>query len=334
MAKKRTKLAITYFVTILVTAVIILIAGFIMIKTVNSRESVNDIIVTTVTDSGKYEPSVLDNQTTLFIIDTDDRMSATVFILTRLLPSEKRFVIVPIQSDLYVNVGGEQTTLYDIYRRDDVQGAKRAIESACGIPVEKYLKYNGSAFEKMASHFENVNYVFPYSLICEDQKTKETTVIRSGNQQLSPSDLRKVFTFPDFKNGESERAAVIGSIFNDLINTSHTRYQTGLDVTAEGIIGSAVDTDITEYDFDFKKDALNYMIEGTSAGCAELVLPSGTYNSESEYVFDEDFIVALKKWFGLDTFDFSDEPPANNEASTESKTQGLLPEVSSASALS
>lgn len=304
MAKKSTKIAITYVVTILVTVLIIFIVGFFMMKSMNSTSSeLENVEVTSSTEAQDYAPSVLDNQTTLFILDAEERLDGTVFILTRLLPTERRFVVVPLQSDMYVNVNGTETTLYEYFKDNDVMGVKRAIENIFGVTVDKYIKFDKTTFEKAAAHFENVNHVFSYSLIGENELTGETTVIRSGNQTLAPSDLTKAFTYWDYKDGESERMSEIGAIFTDLINNSHTRFQTGMDQIVSGILGLNPDTDITEYDYDFKKDALHYMVDETAGGCAELVLPSGTYDSASRYVIDSEFVDALKKWFSLDMED-------------------------------
>lgn len=320
MAKKSTKIAITYVVTIVVTVLIIFIVGFVMMKSMNrSSEELENVEVTSSTSPEEYVPSVLDNQTTLFILDAEDRIDGTVFILTRLLPSERRFVVVPLQSDMYVNTSGTESTLYEYYKNNDVAGAKQAIQNIFGITIDKYIKFDKTTFEKAAARFENVNHVFSYSLIGENELTGETTVIRSGNQTLSPSDLTKAFTYWDYKDGETERMAEVGAIFTDFINNSHTRYQTGLDQIVSGILGLNPDTDITEYDYEFKKDAIHYMVDDTVSGCAELVLPSGTYDSASRYVIDSDFVSALKKWFSLDMEDLEADI-AQTEISSEDET--------------
>lgn len=327
MANKRMKIMLTYVITIVVTVIVILAAGLIMLKTMSSRESVMDLEVTSA-EPEEYAPSVLDNQTTLFIFDTEDRLNATVFLLTRMLPSERKIIIVPLQSDMYASAGGAEGTLYDIYRSQGVQGAKRAVESVCGLAVEKYMLFDKDGFEKMAAHFETVSYIFPYSLIYENEATGEVTVIREGNEALDAASLRKAFTYPNYKNGEKERSALIGSVTSDIINYSNARFRTNLDQIVSGVLGCCTETDITEYDYDFKKEAMMYMTEREN-GCAETVLPSGQYDEYGRYVLDPDFVSSLKTWFSLDIYS-TEEIPAEENITLMPESDGVLPAAYSA----
>lgn len=329
MAKKSTKIALTYVITIVVTVVVILVVGLITIKTMNRSSGVNDIEVTSSTEPEVYAPSVLDNQTTLFVLDAEDRMTATAFVLTRLLPAEKRLVIVPLQSDMYASVNGTEATLYDFYRNDGIQGAKRAVESVCGLTVEKYMIFGKSSFETMAAHFETVNYVFSDTLIYENETTGEVTVIRSGNCSLDPTTMRKAFTYPNYKNGETGRAALIGTVVTDFINASGKRLRTSMDQIFNGVMNSGAETDITVYDYDFKKEAMQYMADNSSE-CAELVLPSGVYDEGGRYVLDKAFIDSLRSWFSLDLYSFEDAP---SESSSVIDSSSELPVAYSAKVL-
>ncbi|MGN0695158.1 MAG: LCP family protein [Oscillospiraceae bacterium] len=317
MTKKSTKIALTYIITIIVTVAVILTVGLIVIKTTNRSGSVSDIQVTSSTEPEVYTPGVLDNQTTLFILDAEDRMTASAFVLTRLLPSEKRLVIVPLQSDMYATVNGVEGTIYDFYRSEGIQGAKRAVENVCGLTVEKYMIFDKSSFETMAAHFETVNHVFSDTLIYENEKTGEVTVIREGNCSLDPTTMRKAFTYPEYKNGETERAAVIGEIVTDFINSSNERIRTSMDQIFNAIINSGAETDITVYDYDFKKEAMQYMADNSSE-CAELVLPSGVYDAEGRYVLDAAFVDSLRSWFSLDIYgdygSYEDEMPIDSSS--------------------
>lgn len=328
MAKKSTKIALTYVITIVVTVAVIFIVGLIMIKSTNRSSGVNDIQVTSSTEPEVYAPSVLDNQTTLFVLDAEDRMTASAFVLTRLLPSEKRLVIVPLQSDMYASVNGTEGTLYEFYRSDGIQGAKRAVESVCGLTVEKYMIFDKSSFETMAAHFEAVNYVFSDTLIYENENTGEVTVIRSGNCSLDPTTMRKAFTYPNFNNGETERAAVIGSIVTDFVNASGERLRTSMDQIFNGIMNSGAETDITVYDYDFKKEAMQYMVDNSSE-CAELVLPSGIYDDSGRYVLEDAFVDSLKSWFSLDLYSFGSD--SDNSSPIDSSSE--LPAAYSAKVL-
>lgn len=318
MAKKGTKIALTYFITIIVS--ILLIGGvaiFLFSRATHQGPSVADIEVTSSTESpdDEYVPSMLDNQTTLFILDAEDRMSGSVFVLTRMLPSQAKVIIVPLQSDTVVTLNGEEKTLYDHYLTGGVSYARRAVETLCDVSVDKYMKFDKFTFENFAAHFATINYNVPYNLIYENEATGETTVLREGGQAMDPTSMRKIFTFPEFSNGETSRNSVVGTIVTEFLNASKdTRFATGMDPIVETVLQSGVDTDITIYDYEFKKDAMQYTIENCGQ-LAELVMPTGEYDENGAYRLDPNFIKALKSWFAVDMYSF--EASESTDATSE-----------------
>lgn len=307
MAKKGTKIALTYFITIIVS--ILLIGGvavFLFSRATHKGPSVADIEVTSSTEnvSEEYAPSMLDNQTTLFILDAEDRISGSAFVLTRLLPSQTKLLIVPLQSDTMITLNGEEKTLYDHYLTGGVSYARRAVESLCDVSVDKYMKFDKFSFENFVAHFTIVNYTVPYDLIYENEKTGETTVLREGGQAMDPTSMRKLFTYPEFSNGETARNTVIGTIVTEFINSSKdTRFESGIDPIVETVLQSGVDTDITVYDYEFKKEAMQYTIENSNK-LAELVMPTGNYDENGAYRLDADFIKSLRSLFAVDIYSY------------------------------
>ena len=298
MAKKGTKIALTYFITIFISILIIAAAGMIFMKKMLApSQSAADIEVTSSSDEG-YEPTMLDNQTTLFILDAGgDKLSSTVFVLTRLLPSEKSLLIVPLQSDTYANVNGTENTLFGFYEDGGCASLKRAIETDLDTAIDRYMKFDYTNFEKFAAQFAAVNYDIPYALIYEDPATGETTVIRQGGQIMDPTTMLKVFTFPEFKPGETARNAAVGSIVTDFINASvSTRLRTGADAIAQSAIENNTETDISIYDYEFKKEAIQYILDNTDRP-AELIIPSGNYDETGKYVLEDAFVTSLKSRF-------------------------------------
>lgn len=311
MSKKGAKIALTYFITIIASLVIIGGAAFIVLSKVMAEDDpgIAAVEVTTTADSGVYAPTELENRTALFILDAGNKRTSTCFVLARLLPTETKVVIVPLQSDTLCSVNGTEDTLYELYRAGGGQYAKRAVEAACGLSVDKYLKFDKTSFELFATLMGTVNYEAPYSLICEDPDTNEVTVIREGSAALDGVTMRKLFTFPSFKSGETGRAATVGSVVVDVLNSAQeTRLSTGMDQIVETVLKSSVETDIADIDYKTSKKAMQYIVDNSYKG-AELVLPSGKYNSDEEYVLDDEFITSLKTWFGVDMLDYSGSMP-------------------------
>ena len=108
---------------------------------------------------------------------------------------------------------------------------------------------------------------------------------------------------PNFKGGEEYRAKVVGTIAVDLINSGASgMLRDGLDSVFTSVINSDLETDITKYDYDEAKPAIEYVLDATSTP-AQVVIPSGVYDDSKMYVLDDSFVQALPRWFSMDMGD-------------------------------
>ena len=98
MAKKGTKIAVTYIVTILATFVIIggifwILMQNLLFPEVKEQDRPE---IEPLTDTEEYVPSPDDSKTALFIFDSAKRLSGSCFMVVRMAVEDRRLVIMPI----------------------------------------------------------------------------------------------------------------------------------------------------------------------------------------------------------------------------------------------
>ena len=305
MSKRSAKIAATYFLTIIISLVLIGGGGYLVInKYLNKtpdKNGIDDIVI----DDGaaqdtEYAPVFGDGRTILFIYEAEKSQTSTSFLLARFAPADNKAVLVPLQTDIACELDGTANTLYEFYRLGGTSSAKRAVEKFTGLTVDRYLKFTKDSFNTFADFMGNVEYNIPDNLIFQNPSTGESTVIKSGNQILDSNTLRKVMCYPNYSGGEEYRAKVVGNLAAELLNSgSRGILRDSLDSVFTDIINSDIETDITRYDYDEDKPAIEYVLSNTSEP-AQLVIPSGSYNENGCYQLDDTFVDALPRWFAME----------------------------------
>ncbi|MDD6991876.1 MAG: LCP family protein [Oscillospiraceae bacterium] len=305
MSKRSAKIAATYFLTIIMSLLLIGGGGYLFITKYLEKEpetdGMDDIVMQdSSAQNAEYAPVFGDGRTVLFIYEAEKSQTSTSFLLARFAPADNKAVLVPLQTDIACELNGTANTLYEFYRLGGTTEAKKAVEKFTGLTVDKYLKFSKDSFTLFSDFMGNVDYDIPYNLIIENPSTGESTVIKSGNQLLDSNTLRKVMCYPDYNGGEEYRAKVVGNLAAELLNSGcRGILRDGLDTVFTDIINSDIETDITKYDYEEDKPAINYVLENTSAP-AQLVIPSGSYNENGCYQLDEAFVDALPRWFAME----------------------------------
>ena len=301
MAGKSAKIAVTYIVTILATLLIIGGICFLLLEQVlhpAPKEQALPSIEPLVSGS-EYVPKPEDSRTTLFIYDSEKRMNGTCFVVVRMIADYRNLAIMPIPSDTYAKVGGTENSIYEFYRTGGTGKAVSAAESALGIKIDYYLKLDNNSFEALIDIFGGVDFDIPYNLIYTDPATGDETILREGQTYLDSGGLRKVFTFPNYNSGEEYRAKMIGIALTDLVNSNvNSGFSSHIDDYFSVVINSSIETNYTAYDYAEQSDAMKY-VAGSSDRIAQLVTVSGTYNENSLYVLDENFVKAVPEWLGI-----------------------------------
>ena len=304
MSKRSAKIAATYFLTIILSLLLIGGGGYLFIMKYLENEpeqsGIDDIVMDESASGKEYEPIFGEGRTVLFIYEDGKSQTSTNFLLARFAPADNKAVLVPLQTDIACELDGTANTLYEFYRLGGTADAKRAVEKFTGLTVDRYLKFTGSSFAMFADFMGNIQYDIPYNLFFEDTATGKTTVLKSGSQLLDTNTLRKVMCYPDYKGGEEYRAKVVGNLAAELLNSgSRGILRDGLDTVFSDIVNSDIETNITIYDYEDDKPAIAYVLENTSSP-AQLVIPSGTYNENGCYQLDEVFVDSLPRWFAME----------------------------------
>lgn len=300
MAKKGTKIALTYFITIMATLIIIGGICFMLFRQLTAPKEPNakapDMEELT---ADQYVPDASNNKTTLFIFDSEKRMSGCSFMLVRLIADEQRMSIMPLPADTCAFVGGTEDSLYEFYRRGGAPQAVSAAENAVGLKIDYYMKLNNESFEVMVGIFGGVDFDVPYNLIYSNPDTGEETIIREGTTFLDSELLRKVVTYPLFNSGEEYRAKITGVLINDLINKNiDDGFSSHIDDYFSAVINSSAETNFTAYDYEAQSRAMKYVASSDDRIC-QLVTVSGAYNENGNFVLDEDFLRSVTERFKL-----------------------------------
>ena len=252
MSKRSAKIAATYFLTIIISLLLIGGIGYLVItKYLNSEpeeKGMNDILQDEGAFSEEYVPQLGDGRTLLIIYESEKKQTSTSFVLARFAPADNKVVLVPLQTDIACEMDGVSNTLYEFYRLGGTSDAKRAVEKFTGLDVDRYLKFSKDSFTLFSNFMGNVDFDIPYNLFINDPATGESTVIKSGNQILDSNTLRKVMCYPDYTGGEEYRAKVVGTLAADLLNSGcRGILQDGLDSVFTEIINS-------DHQHDFPRD--------------------------------------------------------------------------------
>ncbi len=224
-------------------------------------------------------PTAENNFTLLFVLDEDTDPSPLTFTIARVLPAEKKIVLITLPSNMLAMANGRQYTLSESYRNGGVSLTKQAIANETGIEIDRYAILDTVAFQKICNIFGGVVYELPNEMEGFENTGKE--------QYFGPSKIEKVLTYPLFAQGEMQRSAVAADILCDMLNqTDHERIAANLDQSFRTLI-NLMDTDITSIDYNTQKSALKYMYTyGT--GMAQFRIVTGT-TAEKKFVMDRKF---------------------------------------------
>lgn len=301
MAKKGTKIALTYFITIIITLIIIGGICFMLFRYLTAPKEPDAAAEPGIERlvAEEYVPTSVNNKTTLFIFDSEKRLSGCCFLIVRLIADEQRMVIMPVPADTYAYADGTEDSLYEFYRRGGTPQAVAAAENAAGIQIDYYMKLNNDSFSVIADIFGGVDFDVPYNLIYSNPDTGEETIIREGSTYLDSEMLRKVITYPLYNSGEEYRAKITGVAVNDLINRNiDESFSSHVDDYFSAVINSSAETNFTAYDYKEQSEAMKY-VASSDDRVSQLVTVTGAYNADGLFVLDENFLKSLTERFKL-----------------------------------
>lgn len=305
MAKKSSKIALTYFITIIVTFIVIGGLGYLLLQYLQNPHSDNaeDVTVSPIEEQQVYAPTEANNVSTLFIFDSEKRLSGTCFMLVRTAATERKLVLMPLPADTAATLDGTENSLYEFYRLGGAQKAVSAAENCTGTKIDYYMKLNNDSFSTLVSIFGSIDVNIPYNLIYTNPDTGEETIYREGSVYADSNTLRKILTYPLYTAGEEYRAKILGVTASDLINKNVTStFPSHIDDYFSVVINSPVETNFTAYDYEEHSEALKY-ISDSGERIARLVTVTGAYNDNNFFELDANFVRAIPEWLGLNNYE-------------------------------
>lgn len=305
MAKKSSKIALTYFITIIVTFIVIGGMGYMLFQYLQNppEKTAEEVSIMPVDNLQGYVPAEENNVSTLFIFDSAKRLSGSCFMLVRTAATERKIVLMPLPSDTSAVLDGTENSLYEFYRLGGSKKAVSAAESCTGTKIDYYMKLNNESFSTLVSVFGGIDVNIPYNLIYTDPDTGEETIYREGSVYADSSNLRKILTYPLYTAGEEYRAKITGVTFSDLVNKNvASGFSSHVDDYFSAVINSSVETNFTAYDYEEHSDALKYIADSNER-IAQLVTVTGAYNENNLFELDENFVRAIPEWLGLNDFE-------------------------------
>lgn len=305
MAKKSSKIALTYFITIIVTFIVIGGMGYMLFQYLQNppEKTAEEVSIMPVDNPQGYVPAEENNVSTLFIFDSAKRLSGSCFMLVRTAATERKIVLMPLPSDTSAVLDGTENSLYEFYRLGGSKKAVSAAESCTGTKIDYYMKLNNESFSTLVSVFGGIDVNIPYNLIYTDPDSGEETIYREGSVYADSSNLRKILTYPLYTAGEEYRAKITGVTFSDLVNKNvASGFSSHVDDYFSAVINSSVETNFTAYDYEEHSDALKYIADSNER-IAQLVTVTGAYNENNLFELDENFVRAIPEWLGLNDFE-------------------------------
>ena len=144
-----------------------------------------------------------------------------------------------------------------------------------------------------------MDFHIPYNLEYSNPDTGEETIYREGDLYLDSRDMRKIITYPLYNSGEEYRTKMAGVAVSDLLNRNiASGFSNYVDDYFSTIINSSVETNFTAYDYEEQSGAIKYVVESDANVC-QLLTVMGTYNENSLFVLDEDFVKSLPERLNL-----------------------------------
>jgi len=295
MAKKSTKIALTYFITITVTLIVIGGICLMLFREITAPKQQEPDIpdIGLMADTDKYIPAAENNKSTLFIFDSEKRMSGCCFLFVRMLAEDQKLALIPLPADTFADVNGTADSIYEFYRKGGAPQAVSAAENALNLDIDYYVKLNNESFRVIADIFGGVDFMVPYNLVYTNPDTGEETIIHEGSNYLDSDLLRKVITYPLYSSGEEYRAKMMGVAITDLINKNVDEgFSSHVDDYFHAVINSSAETDFTAYDYEEQSAAIKYISENNERA-AQLITVTGEYNENSLFVLDKSFLGSL-----------------------------------------
>lgn len=273
----------TFITTFLITAIVL--GCFISIPLFAISKNPTEQTPSTIS-SYEYAP-IYEHEQNILIICCDWRGgSAELFALLKINPVKQKFnlAVLPLTTVSTVNIRTD--TLLGHYDYGGSLMAVEAAQNACDIKINRYIRFSRDNLSQIIDSLGGVEF-----------NVKEgTDEISNGLQTL---DTRRIFGLISSPTQPQKQSAIASDIFKKFINENlKSHLQNNLDSFFKTLTEKS-DTTITAFDFEYRKQALQYILK-EDAPC-EAVIITGEWDEEEKYfTLSDESITDLKASFWLE----------------------------------
>ena len=292
--KKRGHVAIPFLLAFLLGIVGIGGVAYYLFNQIGAKNDTRQMV------SNIDKPTEEDNMTLMFVLDEPKDACPVTFLTARILPAQKKIILISLPSNMLAMVDGKQDTLTNFYRTNGIQAVITAVQQEAGIYPDRYMILNSESFQKICNIFAGVNYQVPLGT--------QGFTDSSEPQYLGPAQIEKLITNPFFEAGESERSAVVSDVISEMINqTDYDRIVSSMDSNFKTLV-NMMTTDVSSIDYSNERSALKFMYTYGSRLCT-FRLATGSTSDDNVFVLSNDFHESISDYFS----DKTEHEPAKRE---------------------
>lgn len=285
--KKKGRIAVPYIIALIIFLIIVGGAAYMLFDYFNlGKDSGLPELSQGNTENITYE----DSHTVLLVLETPDEHRSVTFAVMRSVPKEKKLVFAGIPANTLGTFDGRDAALSKVYGKGGAGDAVEFLERILDVDIDRYIVFDKDSFNKICDMLGGVTYTPGVQISGLGDPDKAHYMV--GSQ------IKKLITYPSFKDGEMQRAYNTGEVLAAMVNqTDYMRLSDNLDLYFD-VIKEIPDTDITAADFKSKKNGVRYMFRKGRA-VAEYAYVTGKSRG-GYFVIDESFCRSFKKDYFVD----------------------------------
>ncbi len=281
--KKQTTTAKVYIITIGITMILLLIGLLIFISfflkenNIISEESKSEAL-------DAYKPSNHDAMNVMFGLVSDDELAG--IIIMRLCPEDNEIRCLTIPIETYTKLHTKNATLKEHYKKDGIDNLIDAVEQCYGLKIPRYIILDENAFDYITQKLGGVYYQVDRDIYYNNRKTGLVTDFKKADPMrlFYGEDIRKLVTYPKYKEGKLQNSRVFVVLTASLINQSvnyKNEIAQNVDLYVESLLGMAK-TNISMQEYKDAKPAIFWIYEHSKMP-ANVFMPDGKLSESNEF---------------------------------------------------
>ncbi len=232
-----------------------------------------------------YLPTEEDNLAMLVVGYDASGKAPPTFALVGFYPAEGRIPVAVLPGETLVRGKTKTDTLAGTFRVGGARYTKLALEESLGLTLDRYVAVELESFISLVNLLGSTDFKLPMTL---DAKLNGRDIkLSEGTQKLDGRKMADIFIYPAYTGGEPARCVMAADLISSVINFHLPLTQTkAADALFKSAV-NAVETDISQPDYQQRKEAAAFM-NRLEVRPAMTIALTGRYNAAGNtYVLDE-----------------------------------------------